>query len=191
MKLAGPGGKDFELKHVDTLISNINRELEKIEGRSLQGFLAAAAYIFDDMDRTPPRIPIDTGNLRASFFIVSTKGGGDHSKGTGDFTGEDASEMKNEKNQITSMVESALMTFRQPAVGMGFSANYATFVHENLEANFAGDQSKIQRTKSGKATAATRKFTRRPGAGPRFFSTALERNQSKILEIVAKYARIQ
>ena len=178
MKLAGPDSKDFKLEHVDALISNINKELKNIEGRGLIGLLAAASHIYSDMDKTPPRIPIDTGNLRASFFIVSTKGGGDQSKGTGDFKGGDAAERKNEKGQVVGMVESAITAFKQPAVGLGFTANYATFVHENLNANFTGKN-------TGKL-----KDKRRAGAGPRFFSTALERNQGKIIEIVAKYAKI-
>ncbi len=181
MKVAGPSTKDFKLEHVDTILANLNKELEKIEGRGLIGLLAAAAHIFDDMDKTSPRIPIDTGNLRASFFIVASKGGGDQSKGTGEFKGDDAADMKNEKGQVVGAVESAVASFRQPAVGLGFTANYATFVHENLDANFAGK----------KAQTGKLKDARRSGAGPRFFSTALERNTGKIIEIVAKYAKIQ
>lgn len=191
MKLAGPDSKDFKLEHVDELIARLNKELENIEGRSLAGLVAAASHIFDDMDKTAPRIPIDTGNLRASFFIVSSRGGGDQSTGTGRFEGKNSGEMQSEKGQIVGIAQSQARAARYPMVAMGFTANYATYVHENLNANFAGDQSKIQRTSSGRATAATRKHTRRSGAGPRFFSSALERNAQKIIEIVSNYANIK
>jgi hypothetical protein len=44
---------------------------------------------------------------------------------------------------------------------MGFTANYAIFVHENMDAVF-----------------------KRPGSGPKFLEKALERNQIKILKTI-------
>ncbi len=53
---------------IDKVMRNLQLEVKKIEGRSLAGMLQGAAIIRRDMDNTPPLIPIDTGNLRASWF---------------------------------------------------------------------------------------------------------------------------
>lgn len=50
---------------------------------------------------------------------------------------------------------------------LGFTANYAWYVHENVGANF-----------------------KRPGAGAKFFEAALKRNTDKILEIIRREAKV-
>jgi len=49
---------------------NLNVEIQKIKGRSMKGLILAVAEIRRDMDKTPPLIPIDTGNLRGSWFTT-------------------------------------------------------------------------------------------------------------------------
>jgi hypothetical protein len=51
---------------------------------------------------------------------------------------------------------------------MGFAASYAWFVHENYGAHF-----------------------QRPGAGAGFFLKAIQNNKQKILEVIAKEAKIK
>ncbi len=171
--MVGPKHKDFELKHVNELLSNLNDELQEIEGRSLQGMIYAAMHVFDDMDRTEPRIPVDLGNLRLSFFILTTKGGGDQ------HPEKPKGEMAAEHQRTVSTVQGALMALRRPTVAMGFSANYAVYVHENLHAKF--DRPKRIGGKMKKPRA---------GGGPRFFSAALARNHNRIIEIIAEEAKI-
>jgi hypothetical protein len=50
---------------------------------------------------------------------------------------------------------------------LGFTANYAWYVHENVGANF-----------------------KRPEAGAKFFEAALKRNTDKILDIIKKEAKV-
>ncbi len=57
----------------------------------------------------------------------------------------------------------------RPGLLIGFSANYATFVHENLE-----------------AVNWTRK-----GSGPKFLEKALERNHKEILEEISKSIKLK
>lgn len=57
-----------QLKGIDIVVRNLNKEIKKIEGRSLKGLIKSAALIRKDMEDTPPLIPVDTGNLRASWF---------------------------------------------------------------------------------------------------------------------------
>lgn len=114
------------IKGIETVRRNLNRQIGKRRIASMKGLLLAAAYIRQDMEQTPPLIPVDTGNLRASWFV---KPG---------------------------------MALDHPFVQMGFSASYAIFVHE------------VQ-WKQGK----------RPGSGPRFFQSALNRNRRKVTKIIA------
>jgi len=68
--------KIVRLKGINNVMRNINRELSKIKGRSIGGMVLAAAHIRRDMDQTPPLIPVDTGNLRASWFVHSATSAG-------------------------------------------------------------------------------------------------------------------
>ena len=65
-----------ELRGLHTVMRNLNREIKKIEGRTMQGLIEAARHIRYDMEVTSPIIPVDTGNLRQSWFTraLSTVG---------------------------------------------------------------------------------------------------------------------
>ena len=58
------------IKGLDEVLANLNKEILKIEGRTLQGLIEAAVIVRRDMDTTPPLIPISAhgGNLRGSYF---------------------------------------------------------------------------------------------------------------------------
>ena len=56
------------LKGLDNVLNNLNKEIQGIKDRSMQGLINAAILIRRDMDETPPMIPVDTGNLRASWI---------------------------------------------------------------------------------------------------------------------------
>jgi len=68
------------IKGFDIVLSNLNKEIRAIQGRSMDGLFAAAAKIRKDMDHIPPLIPVKTGELRRSWFVyplskTSFKGG--------------------------------------------------------------------------------------------------------------------
>lgn len=56
------------LKGLDRVLHNLNKEIKAIEGRSLQGMILAVAEIRKDIDMVSPLVPVDKGNLRASWF---------------------------------------------------------------------------------------------------------------------------
>jgi hypothetical protein len=58
------------IKGFDIVMSNLNKEIRAIEGRTMAGLIKAASYIRRDMDRTPPLIPVKTGNMRSSWQIT-------------------------------------------------------------------------------------------------------------------------
>ena len=51
--------------------ANLRKALKQIENQSAKGLIQSAILIRVDMDKTPPLIPIDLGNLRASWFTNS------------------------------------------------------------------------------------------------------------------------
>ena len=117
---------------MERVLINLNREIKGIENRSMQGLIESSIIVRRDMDQTPPLIPVDTGNLRASWFTTPVR------KGT------------------------------QQGLMVGFNANYAVFVHENVGAQF-----------------------KRPQSGAKFFEASLKRNKQMILETIKQTASIK
>ena len=60
------------------------------------------------------------------------------------------------------------------AIMMGFTANYAAYVHEMI----------------GPTTTGKKINWNRPGSGPKFFEASLKRNRHKILETIRVEAKI-
>ena len=59
-----------KINGTDIVIRNLQNEIKKIEGLSMEGLIKSAAIIRRDMDKTEPKIPVDTGNLRSSWFAT-------------------------------------------------------------------------------------------------------------------------
>lgn len=120
-----------EITSFAKVMKSLTREIKRIEGATMKGFLLGAQIIREDMDRTSPLIPVETGNLRQSWFT------------------------------------SPVYIKNKPILFLGFSAEYAVFVHEMIGANF-----------------------KRPGAGAKFFEASIKRNKPKILQAIREKARI-
>ena len=103
------------VKGMDIVLRNLAREIENIKERSLVGVLEAAALIRRDMDKTPPLIPVDIGNLRASWFVVTAKSQENESS---NFKGEMAGKLKSQHNSVMSRMKSIAMSTKQPIVIM-------------------------------------------------------------------------
>jgi hypothetical protein len=157
-----------------------------IKTTSVQGLIEAAILVRRDMEKTAPKTPIDTGNLKHSFFITTVLG----TDGKGNFKGENSGEMKSNHEQVTGEAKAIVEAHHNPTLIMGYSANYALWVHEAEWANFTGQQDKIKRTKSGKVTEDTKKYTRREGAGAKWFEYAIQRNSALMLKTMAKEMKI-
>jgi hypothetical protein len=168
-----------KLQGFDVVMANLNKEIEAIEGRSVQGLVASAKMIEREMKHTPPIIPEDTGNLKQSFYIVAPTGGSLGMAGlrtpVPNFKVKDASTNIAEITQTyyhavseaQSKVKSA--TKSRPIVVLGFGAPYSVYVHEML---------------------GNVNWTKR-NSGPKFFESALKRNASKLLNIIAANAKIK
>lgn len=159
------GGK---VSGFDEVVKNLNAEIQQIENRSIKGLIKSAIIIRRDMDRTPPLIPVDLGNLRASWFVVSAKK-----------METPKPAFKNENKKILNKLNETYNETIGEAQGMvatntsfiviGFGANYAAPVHEMI-----GDI----------------KWSR-PNSGPFFFKASLYRNKDLILKTIRDNAQIK
>lgn len=138
------------VKGIDKIMYKLTKQIELIEGRSAMGLIESARFVREDMGRTPPLIPFDTGNLEGSWFVTSFKEG------------------------------------NSPAVIMGFSANYAAWVHEMVDADFTST-----RIRYGPGKGRRREYTPRAGAGAKFLEAAIKRNVGNILEIIRNTAQVK
>jgi len=163
------------IKGMDIVMNNLHKEIVKVKGRSLKGLIEASIIVRRSMDYNAPTIPIDLGNLRSSWFVTTAggiqKGGSPSFKG--DKAGELASDHASTVSEARSLVQAA--SVQGPALMMGFSANYAMWVHEMVGANF-------RQPKKGAVRGS-------PGA--KFFESALKQNKALILETIRNNAYIK
>lgn len=158
--------KEYILRGMGAVLHNLDQQVKRIEGATMKGLIYSTIIIRRDMDFTPPTIPLDLGNLRASWFVVTLKTTPDGRSSK--FTGKDASELSTDHNRALSSARSMLSGVNQPVLIMGFTANYAMWVHEMLgDINWS-----------------------RPGSGAKFFEAALSRNTDVIVNTIWKYAKI-
>jgi len=150
-----------EVKGLQNILSNLNKEIQKIEKRSLSGLIKGANLIRNDMDTTPPKIPIDKGNLRNSWFVVTSNGAVIRGKSPS-FVGEESSKIKEGHASTVTDAKSVSLIAKGPFVVFGFGAYYAAYVHEMIEANFS-----------------------RSGTGALFLSNAIARNSKAVLGVIA------
>ena len=159
-----------EKQSLQKVMKNLNKEIEQIRGRTMRGLIRATVPIRRTMDTESPKIPVDTSNLRHSWFVTTSKGKVAEGKSPA-FEGESATEMASEHSSVLSEMggtAQATGSDNKPLVIMGFSANYALPVHEQVGANY-----------------------QRPGAGAKFFQHSLTRNRKKILKTIQEEARIK
>lgn len=123
--------KQMSLRGFTEVKANLNREIQKIEKRTMYGMIKAVDFIHRKTETESPKVPVDTGNLRHSWFTSTMK------------------------------VE------HKPVIKFGFSANYALWVHEMVDANF-----------------------HRNGSGAKFLEAHLMQNHNEVLRIIGENARI-
>lgn len=122
----------MKLDGLDAVVANLNKAIIEIKDRSAAGLIRGSMIIRESMDSVPPVIPVDSGNLRSSWFMFPSNVGDN------------------------------------PFVTMGFTAKYAVYVHEMIEAKF-----------------------KRPGAGAKFFEAAFKRSHKQVLDVIVAEATIR
>lgn len=158
------------VRGINTIMKRLNVKAKEIEFKTTKGMVKVGSLVRRDMEESPPLIPVDTGNLRASWFSVA-KGYEPRSKGV--FRGRTpaerrrASEMRAEHTRLLSDFKATVEAEKDPSLIMGFTANYATRVHERHDPKINWQ---------------------RPNSGPNFFKLALYRNRKNIIETIKQNA---
>ena len=164
----------------EEMMENLQLEVKKIEGASIQGLIKAAAMIREDTERTPYITPLDLGNLRSSWFVTTAQGKMPNDKWNTGFRNVKREKGSNVPSKLTAtaarmatdhvaaVAENKARCVSAAAVGrimlvMGYSAHYAVYVHENVEAKF-----------------------KRSGSGAKWFQEAVYRNRDKVLDVIRK-----
>lgn len=156
------------VRGINTIMKRLNVKLKEIEFKTARGYVEVASMIRRDMEQNPPLIPVDTGNLRASWFSVVK---GYQPKSRGQFKGRTPSERRRasqlaaEHKTLMGDFKAVVDAEKDPSLIMGFTANYATAVHEKHDPNIKWQ---------------------RPNSGPNFFKASLNRNRKEIIATIKK-----
>lgn len=145
---------------------NFDKEVRALRFRTLDGLIAAVIELQREAE---PGTPVDTGNLRASWFTVSIQGEEETQLVIEKFKGDNAGTMQANRSKVVAAAQSVAKRLSKPyrpVVLFGYTANYAVYVHENLDAKF-----------------------KRPGAKARWLYTALQNSREKMLSKIAEHAR--
>lgn len=116
---------------VDETIKNLNKELRKVVFKSKKNMIKAGLFIQREAQL---KTPVDTGNLRASAATVWDTGAVNKSPS---FEGDDGDVMKLDHG--TMIWEERSQMAKDPwnyTVEVIYSAYYAIYVHENVDARF-------------------------------------------------------
>lgn len=152
-----------------TVLRNLNIEVNKIKNGSLRGLIRSTIIIRRSMDLDAPLIPVDTGNLRSSWFVVTNKAtvadGANPTFGNRPDATLDRLR-QGHKDTVSKWKTIATGTF--PMVAFGFTAFYAERVHEALGTNF-----------------------KRPNSGAKFFEAAIKTNSKRILNMIRVEAQVK
>ena len=160
----------------ENVMANLNKEIMAIKQRTMRGLIKSAAYIRNDTEKTPYITPLDYGNLRSSWFVVTTKGPEPTDRYSTGFKDNPkrklrASQFVSDHASTTAEAQSIVRTKSSNNLQFlicGYSANYALWVHENLEA----------------------KNWSRSMSGPKWFEGSFKRSTPKIIEIIRENAKI-
>ena len=152
-----------------TVLRNLNIEVNKIKNGSLSGLIRSTIIIRRSMDLDAPLIPVDTGNLRSSWFVVTNKGTvADGANATFVNRPDTTLDRLRQGHKDTVSKWKTMTAGAFPMVAFGFTAFYAERVHESLDVNF-----------------------KRPSSGAKFFESAIKMNSKRILDIVRSEAKVK
>lgn len=111
---------------LDNIMRNLNKEIGQIKNRTQAGITDAALFIKDGSKKD---VPVVTGNLRNSAFIVTPTRTNSNAVFKNDKTGKMA------MHHSATVAESKAKTIGTiPVAEVGYTAVYAANVHENPRA---------------------------------------------------------
>ena len=168
------------VRGIEKVMRGLNREIRTFKYVSVAGLVKATAVIRNATESQPPLTPVDIGNLKASWLVVTSRGdirvgrspafkaARRKRKGEGRPRKVDIEALRRNHTMTITNAQSKAMSYGYPAVTFGYSANYASIVHD----------------KQGVAHWS------RAGSGEQWFLRALERNKGLMLGTIANRSRI-
>lgn len=144
--------------------------LDKIENASKKGLIKGGLLVLRESQKT---VPVDLGNLRASGYVLwdssssGTKKQFRSERGKKKVPKETVTRLMNDRQKIISEHQAALRLAakKKVIVEIGYTAYYAVFVHEDIDAR----HTKGQRAK--------------------YLQQAIQENSRRIYRIVAQEAK--
>jgi len=183
-----------KVRGLENVMRNLNIKINQIQGRTMKGLIRAVTIIRRDMDKTSPLIPVDIGNLRASFFVVTSDGktpiGGTptfkESRGNRKYKGDIAKLQSVHSSTVSEMqAKVSALGSKGPFVAFGFGAYYAIYVHEMTGVSGVSSRA-LGHMKSVSGRGQSSIGWTRPGSGPKFLENAIDRNEGMVLYTIAK-----
>lgn len=158
---------------IDKLMDDINKRIEGAKKGALAGMIRGAMLIQREAEDNEPLNPVDTGNMRASFIIVASRVGVAEGESP-EFSdiGHDgktipgaAARAAEAHSSILAEAQAEAESSKGLTVIFGYASAYAAAVHENMEESVNWS---------------------RPGSGPKFFESAIERSQDEVVRLIKK-----
>ena len=129
---------DIRVIGMDEVLARLNNGVRRIEIRTKKGMIAAGLFL---QRASQKMTPVDLANLRSSAFTIWGPGKG---RSSPSFSGDDAAQLTANHENVMGQDSMDLNTKRsQPEVEVGYSAFYAIFVHEDMEANHTTGENKF------------------------------------------------
>lgn len=151
-------------------MEGLRSALDKIESASKQGLIKGGLLILRESQKT---VPVDLGNLRASGYVLwdtsssGTKKQFKSKRGKKEASKQVVTRLMNDRQKIISEHQAALRlaSKKKIIVEVGYTAFYAVFVHEDMNAS----HTKGQRAK--------------------YLQRAIQENSRRVFRIVAEEAK--
>lgn len=173
------GGANYK-RQLNEIMVNLNKEIALIKDASVKGMINAAVFIRKETESSPPLTPVDLGNLRSSWFITTArkKEGNDQwnkgfrksKPGTKKISNKDMASAHSEAIAGAKSELSSMETPNKKFLMMGYSANYAGYVHEFISPNISWS---------------------REGSNAKWFQSHVFANSQKIFQIIAETSKIK
>lgn len=151
--IASGASKGVVWRGIPELMRGLSEEAGKFKQKTNKGFIEVGILIRRSTETTPPLVPVQWGHLRNTWFTT---------------TGYDTQSGKEVDGSSVATYRAEAKGSGMPMMIFGYTADYATFVHENLQAvNW-----------------------NRPGSGAKWLESAIERNRNKVLYLLKKNAQM-
>lgn len=120
-------GFGVQVEGTEEVLANLNDQIKTLPHATRRGLIKAGFFL---QRKSQKIVPVDLGNLRSSAF-TAWKGG---SSSTSKRFKSPAMSADHEKAVAGAKAVASMAGKNNPAVVVGYSAYYAIYVHENLEA---------------------------------------------------------